>query len=338
MKILFYSTKDFEHTYLRLASDDKHIIQFHATALSSHSVYLSEGFDCISVFTADDVSAPILKILKENGVKYIAVRATGYDNINLQKAKELNMAVANVPAYSPYAVAEHATAMMLALNRKLILAHTQVHGQNFKLDRLIGFDIHGKTAGIIGTGRIGSVMAKILHGFGCRVLAYDSVQSQELQKNYQLEYTSLERLCQESDIITLHLPLNSKTKHLIDSVFLTEMKKGVMLINTSRGAVVDTTALISAIENGTVAYYGMDVYEKENGLFFYDHSGKQLNDPVFLKLMDMPNVLITPHQAFATKEALANIADTTFYNINCWEEGKPSKNEIAILNAQTMVI
>lgn len=328
MKILFYSIKDFEHPYLNAANSSRHVIQFHASPLSLETVFLSKGFDCVCVFTADDVSATVIEGLQQNGVKYIAVRAAGYDNIDLGKSTALGVKVANVPGYSPYAVAEHATALILALNRKLILADRQVHKHNFKLDRLIGFDLQGKTVGIIGTGRIGSVMTQIMHGFGCRLLAYDPCQLDGLRRRFQLEYTSLVRVCNEADIITIHCPLNNSTKSLIDKTLLTEMKKGVMLINTARGAVINTCDLIEFIENGTIGYYGMDVYEKEKGVFFYDYSDREMNDIQLQKLLAMPNVLITPHQAFATKEALANIAATTFYNIDCWALGRASENEL----------
>ena len=331
MKILFYGIKDFEVPFLRKANTFGHILQFHQALLSGDATWLSEGFDCVSISTSDDASADVLEILHQNGVKYITVRAAGSDNIDIAKAASLGMQVANVPAYSPYSVAEHTVAMMLAMNRKLIQADRQVHQHDFRVDHLIGFDIHGKTVGIIGTGRIGGVVVRILHGFGCRLLAYDIEQSQDLQHQYGVEYTSIERLCNESDIISLHVSLNKKTRHLIDDYLFTEMKRGVMLINTARGAVVNTPELIRFLDNGTVRYYGMDVYEKEKGLFFYDHSGVPINDPVLERLLSMPNVLISPHQAFATHEALTNIAHTTFYNISCWLAGKKTENECRVL-------
>jgi D-lactate dehydrogenase len=328
MKILCYSTKDFEHPFLRTAGKDLYTVEFVQPALSAETVYLSKGYDCVSVFTADDVSRGIVEKLYENGVRFIAVRAAGYDNIDIVRATELGIRIANVPAYSPHAIAEFAVLMMLAMSRKLIEANAQVHHLNFTLDKLVGFNLHQKTVGIIGTGKIGAIVAGIMHGFGCRLLGYDVVQSTELKEKCQLEYTSLERLCNESDIITIHTPLNSQTKYLINHDTLTEMKKGVMIINTARGAVVNTVELSEFLEKGRVGYYGMDVYEKEKGIFFFDHTGKELNDPVLKKLIAIPNVLVTPHQAFATYEALTNIADTTFYNISCWAENTVSENEL----------
>lgn len=328
MKILCYSTKKFEHAYLRSANNNLYPIEFVEQTLSTETVYLSKGFDCISVFTADDVSAGIVEKLHDNGVRFIAVRAAGYDNIDMVRATKLGFRVANVPAYSPYAIAEFAIGMMLAMNRKLIQANEQVHHYDFTLDRLVGFDLHQKTVGIIGTGVIGAIVATILHGFGCRLLGYDIIEKEELKKRLQVKYTSLERLCNESDIITIHTPLNDKTTYLVNKSILMEMKKGVMIINTSRGGVVNTADLIEFLDSGKIGYYGMDVYEKERGIFFFDHSGSELNDPMLERLMAMRNVLITPHQAFATHKALTNIADTTFYNISCWDENKITKNEL----------
>ena len=217
---------------------------------------------------------------------------------------------------------------MLALNRKLILTDKQVHHYNFTVGNLVGFDLHQKTLGIIGTGRTGSVVAKILHGFGCRLLGYDIKENKELSEKYNLEYVDLKTLCRSSDILTLHTPLNTATKYLINKEMLDEMKLGVMLINTARGAVINTEHVIEALENGKIGYLGMDVYEKEKGIFFYDYSKNKITDEMLKKLMSYPNVIITPHQAFATNEALSNIADTTFYNIDCWANNKNSDNEL----------
>lgn len=280
------------------------------------------------IFTGDDASTSVVEKLNSVGIKYIAVRAVGYDNVDIKKAGELGIKVANVPEYSPYAIAEHAVGLMLALNRKLITADDQVHHNNFTVGNLIGFDLHKKTVGIIGTGRTGSVVAKILNGFGCKLLGYDIKQNKELSEKYGLEYVDLKTLCSSADIITLHAPLNPSTKYLINKKILDEMKQGVMLINTARGAVINTQDVIGATGSGRIGYLGLDVYEKEKGVFFYDHSKEKISDDMLEKLMSFPNVIITPHQAFATNEALTNIADTTFYNIDCWSQNKISDNEL----------
>lgn len=240
------------------------------------------------------------------------------------------MKVARVPAYSPYAIAEHTVAMILALNRKLIRANRRVMELNFSLDGLVGFDMNGKTAGIIGTGKIGSVLARILHGFGCRILAYDKEENKELIERYQVEYTSCESLCEQSDIITLHVPLNEDTRYIIDKHCIDKMKPGVMLINTSRGGLVNTKAVIDALKTKHIGFFGMDVYEEEEGLFFEDHSEDILQDDTIARLMTFKNVLITSHQAFLTETALRNIAETTVYNLDCFESTTKNENEIII--------
>lgn len=328
MKILFYSAKDFELEYLHLSNKRFFSIEFTEKTLSATTVNSSHGFDCISVFTGDDVSSHVIEELYQSGVRYIAVRAAGYDNVDLVKAKEKGITVANVPDYSPYAIAEHAMALILALNRKLILSNRQVQCYNFKMNDLIGFDLHGKTAGVIGTGRIGAIMVRILHGFGCNVLAYDIKQNEQLIHDCKVIYTNLETVCRESDIISIHTCLTEKTKYIINAENIKLMKKGVMLINTSRGACVNTADVLHYLETGHIGYFGTDVYENERGIFFYDYSTKLLQDEVLKKLLVMSNVLVTPHQGFATTEALKNIATTTFYNIECWADNLNSENEL----------
>lgn len=328
MKILFYSTKAFEKPYLAQANKLECETVFATEALSPQTVSLAKGFDAVSIFTADDASAAVIKALAALGIKLIAVRAAGYDNVDLDAANECNVTVSNVPEYSPYAVAEHAVALLLALNRKIVLAHTQVQEQNFSLDNLIGFDLRGKTVGIIGTGRIGSAFARIMHGFDCRLMAYDVVESKALEYKLDVQYVSIDELCRQSDVISIHTPLTPQTKHLINAKRLKEMKQGVLLINTARGAVVKTEDVITYLENGHLGAYGMDVYEKEKGIFFYDHQGEDLHDPQLQKLLHLPNVLLTPHQAFATKEALTNIAETTFANVEAWANYCLSGNEL----------
>jgi D-lactate dehydrogenase len=261
-------------------------------------------------------------------VRYIAIRAAGYDNVHLETAHRLAIKVANVPAYSPYAIAEHAVAMMLALNRNIVLADRQVHQHNFAVGKLIGFDMHGKTVGIIGTGKIGGIAARILHGFGCKLLGYDISANPALESECGLCYVSLEKLYADSHIITLHTPFSKSTAQLINRRSIGQMRSGVMLINTARGGVVNTADVIEGLRGGRIGAYGADVYERERGLFFYDHSAKNLDDPLLLEMLSIPNVLITPHQAFATHEALGNIAENTFFSLACWNAGKDSPNEL----------
>lgn len=328
MKVLFYSAKKFEIPYFDTVNHTHIDLIYTEAQLSMKTVNLSKGYEYISVFTADDVSGDVIKQLHLNGVTHIAVRAAGFDNVDLKTANELGIHVANVPEYSPYSIAEHAILLMLALNRKIVTANEQVHQNNFKIDNLVGFDLHGKTVGIIGTGRIGKIAAKILHGFGCNLLGYDIKPDHRLKEEYNLRYCNLHEVCLHSDIITVHTPLNQDTKYLLDRRLFAVMKKGIMIINTSRGAVVKTEDMVTYLENGIIGAYGMDVYEREKGIFFYDHSNETLQDKMLLKLLSMKNVLVTPHQAFATYEALTNIAETTFYNLLEWNEGLRPDNEL----------
>ena len=329
MKVIFYSTKEYERPYFLNANRDGHELTFVEHALSPGTAALAQHHDVVVVFAGDDVSAAVITELYVAGVKHIAIRAVGYDNVDIARARDLGMSVANVPEYSPYAIAEYAVSVILSLNRKTILAHTQVQAHNFSVGPLIGFDLHQKTVGIIGTGRTGSIIAKILNGFGCKLLGHDIKRNEELEKKYDLKYVSLKELCLASDIITLHVPLNTDTRYMINKELFDIMKPGVMLVNTARGAVIKTEDAIDALDNGKIGYLGLDVYEKETGIFFYDLSTQKVKDRVLLNLMGRPNVMITPHQAFATKEALSNISDVTFYNIDCWSMNKRSLNEIA---------
>ncbi|MGB0523238.1 MAG: 2-hydroxyacid dehydrogenase [Flammeovirgaceae bacterium] len=329
MKIAIYSAHKFELEQVKKANAGKHKIKLIDTYLTEDTVILARSCDCVALFANDDASAKVLEKLREIGVKYIALRSAGYNHVDLKKAKELGLKVANVPEYSPYSVAEHAITLMLSLNRKIIRANSRIKELNFTLDGLTGFDMNGKTVGVVGTGKIGAVVAKILHGFGCNILAYDLVEDEELKSSYNVQYQSIEELCKQSDIITLHVPLNEHTKYLIDMEQINMMKKGVMLINTSRGGLVNTKAVIQALKTRHIGYLGLDVYEEEKGLFFEDHSDQDLlQDDVIARLLTFKNVLITSHQAFLTETALQNIADTTFYNINCWSDGKDSENEL----------
>ncbi|SHJ44814.1 D-lactate dehydrogenase [Arenibacter nanhaiticus] len=333
MKVLVYSSKKFELPYLEKANKGGHTVTYTQDALDSNTAIKAVGHEAIAIFSGDDASLLVLEKLRDLGVKYIATRSTGHNNIHVKSAKRLGLKVANAPGYAPHAIAEHAVGLLLALNRKIILANTQVQQYNFLQDKLMGFNLHQKKVGIVGTGNIGAVMAKIMHGFGCSILAHDPIHNPYLANQYDLHYVSMEELCSQSDIISLHVPLVYETHYLINARLLAMMKKKVVLINTARGAVVDTKALIDALENGQIGGYATDVYEKEKGVFFKDHSKGGIKDQQLKKLLSFPNVLLTPHQAFITGEALENIAKTTFYNIDCWELGVKSDNELGFESA-----
>ena len=328
MKVLVYSAKDFEIPYLEKANNRKHELTYIKEALSSKTAMKAVGYDAVSIFSADDCNFMVVEKLKSFYVKYITLRSTGYDNVNLRAAKRLDIQVANVPAYSPHAISEQAAALLLTLNRKLIESNRRVKRFNFDINHLVGFDLNGKTVGIVGTGKIGAVMAKIMHGFGCTLLGYDIEENQALIKDYNMEYLPLKTLCKKADILSLHVPLNEDTYYLINEDLVEEMKPGIVIINTARGAVIDTKAIIKGLENKTISALGMDVYEDEKGLFFKDLSRNIPKDELFIKLNAMPNVLISGHHAFLTKEALTNIAETTIYNLDCWEDGKTNENEL----------
>jgi D-lactate dehydrogenase len=328
MKVAIYSAHAFELPHLEHANAGKHDLKLISTYLTSDTALLSSGCTCAAIFANDDASAPVLKKLAEQGLRFLALRSAGYNHVDLECAKNLGIRVANVPEYSPYSVAEHTVALMLALNRKLIRANSRVRDLNFSLDGLTGFDMNGKIVGIAGTGKIGQVVAKILHGFGCKILAYDIHPNQDLEEKFGVEYADMDTICAQADIITLHTPLNESTHYLIDTARIQKMKTGVMLINTSRGGLVDTRAVIQALKSGHIGYLGLDVYEEEKGLFFEDHSDNILQDDVIARLLTFSNVLITSHQAFLTHTALQNISDTTIYNMDCWAKGLVSENEL----------
>lgn len=330
MKVAVYSTHQFEKHFLHEANQNKHEFILLGESLNLKTSSLVNGCMAVSLFVNDDASAPVLDSLHKQGVKFIALRSAGFNHVDLKHAQKLGIRVANVPGYSPYAVAEHTVAMMLALNRKLISAHNRIMELNFSLDGLVGFDMNGKTAGIIGTGKIGSVVAKILHGFGCHILAYDKHVNHEITNTYQVHYVDLETLSRQSDIITLHVPLLAETRHIINAKTIGFMRSGVMLINTSRGALVNTRDVIDALKTKHIGSFGMDVYEEEANLFFQDHSDDILQDDVIARLLSFRNVLITGHQAFLTKEALENIAATTIANLNVWETGNSPENELTV--------
>ena len=328
MKILFYSTKPFEIDYINNANTNRLKIVFTENALALNTVKKAEGFDTVCIFTNDDASKSVIKSLYSIGVKYIAIRATGYDNVDIETALKLKIKIANVPEYSPHAIAEHTIMMMLSLIRKSKITDRQIQIHNFTIDNLIGFNINNKTVGIIGTGKIGSVVAKILYGFGARIIAYDIKPNAEITKDYNVKYVDIETLCITADIITIHTPLNHETRYMINDKLLSKMKDKVIIINTARGAIVNTNDLLKHLRSKHVRGYGMDVYEHEKGVFYYNLSNKIIEDKQLLELIENENVLVTPHQAFATIEALQNIVDTTIYNFNRWNSNESSINEI----------
>jgi len=329
MQVLFYSTHKFEKEYLKEFICDQKLLLLE-TRLTLETARLAQGSQAVSIFVNDDASAPVLQKLSEAGIKYLALRSAGFNHVDLNKAAALGMRVGRVPEYSPAAIAEHTVALMLALNRKLVRASNRVRDLNFSLDGLTGFDMAGKTVGVIGTGKIGSVVVRILNGFDCKILAFDPHQNEELKVRYNVNYTDCMRLCEQSDIVTLHLPLTKQSRYIINKACIDSMKPGAMLINTSRGGLVNTKEVIDALKTGKIGYFGMDVYEEEEGLFFEDHSDDILQDDVIARLMTFQNVIITSHQAFLTREALVKIAETTRYNLECWEKGVASENELRI--------
>lgn len=315
MKISVFSTKAYDKQFLE-SENSKFGFEFvfHETKLSPATVALATDSEAVCVFVNDDLSAPTIQGLSDVGVRIVALRCAGYNNIDLKSAKACGISVVRVPAYSPHAVAEHALALLLSLNRKLYKSYNRVREGNFSLEGLIGFDVRGKTIGIVGTGKIGSVFAKLMSGFDCEVLGYDPFPSSAFEKT-GARYESMETLFSKSDIISLHCPLTPETYHIINRDNIAKMKDGVMLINTSRGPLVETQPLIDALKSGKIGSVGLDVYEEEADLFFEDLSNKVLQDDVFARLMTFPNVLITGHQAFLTSNALTNIAQTTLNNI-----------------------
>ncbi len=328
MKLLVYSAKAFEIPFLNRANKKNFPVSFTKDALDSQTAIQAVGFKAISIFSGDDASHMILEKLWALGVRYITIRSAGHNNIHIKSAKRLGFKVANVPDYSPHAIAEHAVALLQAFNRKIVLADERVHRFNFLQEGLMGFDLHGKTVGIIGTGRIGSIMVKIMHGFGCRILANDLEPDEDLVELCDVTYVSLRELCNQSDIVSIHIPLSYENHQFINKEKLGWMKKKVILVNTARGAVVDTKALLKALEAKEIGGYCTDVYEKEKGVFFKDNSKTGIKDEKLKKLLSLPNVLLTPHQAFITKKALRNIAKATFENIYGWAEMGECKNEL----------
>lgn len=330
MKILFFNAKVYDQEFFTEANKNHHFdIRFMEVPLNKSTAILAKGYEVVCVFVNDLVTAEVLEALAEQGVQLIALRCAGFNNVDLKAAASLGIKVVRVPAYSPYSVAEHTIALILTLNRKTHRAYNRVKEGNFALNGLMGFDLHGRTAGLIGLGKIGLATAHILKGFGCRVLGFDVHKPAEADE-IGIEFTDLENLYLESDIISLHCPLTPDTYHIINPDSVRKMKKGVMLINTSRGALIDSVAVIEGLKREQISYLGLDVYEEEEDLFFEDLSNKVIQDDVFMRLLSFNNVLITGHQAFFTQNALQKIADVTLQNIEEFRKGVPLKNELAI--------
>lgn len=328
MKIAFFSTKPYDRKFFDLANQEfGHEITYFETRLTRQTLKLAEGYECACAFVNDQLDASTLIALAAQGTRLIALRCAGFNNVDVNSAKELGVSVVRVPAYSPYAVAEHTVGLMLALNRKVYWAHSRVREGNFSLDGLLGFDMRGRTAGIIGTGKIGECVIRILNGFGCRIIAYDKYKNPACEE-LGVEYVSMEDLFARSDIVSLHCPLFKETYHLINNDSIARMKKGVMIINTSRGALIDARAAIEGLKSEKIGYLGIDVYEEEGEIFFEDKTFEILTDDVFARLTTFPNVVITGHQAYFTQEAVSAIAKTTLENITAYESGDELVNAV----------
>lgn len=327
MKIAFFDAKSYDRPSFDCYGEaEKITFKYYETKLCLDTVELARGFDGVCVFVNDDLQAEVIDRLADEGVRVIALRCAGFNNVDVRRAVERGIPVFRVPAYSPYAVAEHAMAMLLTSVRRTHKAYIRTKDFNFSLSGLIGFDLHGKTVGVVGTGKIGRVFVDICRGFGMHVLAYDKYPAKETD----IEYVSLDTLWRESDVISLHCPLTDETYHMIDAESIEKMKKGVIIVNTSRGALIDAEALLAAIKSRKLGAACLDVYEEESELFFEDFSGHIVDDDVLARLISMPNVLVTSHQAFLTEEALDNIAQTTVGNIAAFLcEGK-RENEVRL--------
>lgn len=329
MNVAVFDTHGFDREAFEAANVQVgHDLHFVSARLTRETAVLAAGFEAVCAFVNDRLDGGTLAALRGHGVRLIALRSAGFNHVDLDAAARLGLTVVRVPEYSPYAVAEHAVALLLTLDRRTHRAYNRVREANFSLDGLVGFDLHGKTVGVVGTGRIGAVMLRIMHGFGCRLLAYDVKENATLIEELAVRYVPLPRLLAESDVVSLHVPLTPTTRHLIDARALATMKRGVVLINTGRGGLIDTQALVVALKSGHIGAAGLDVYEEEEGVFFKDLSDQVLQDDVLARLLTFPNTLITSHQGFLTHEALANIARTTLANIRAFERGEPLLNEV----------
>lgn len=332
----FYDTKSYDRQYFEDAARARGLrCCFHEFRLTAETAATAEDADAVCVFVNDRVDRPCLEALHRFGVKLVALRCAGFNNVDLSAAKELGLAVTRVPAYSPHAVAEHTVGLLLALNRKIHRAYNRVRELNFSLNGLVGFDVFGKTVGIVGTGRIGRIAAQIFRGFEATVLACDPRPAGEWAASHQVTYADFPSLLARSDIVSLHLPLTPETHYLLNATTLARMKPGALLLNTSRGKLVETTALIEALKEGRLGGVALDVYEEEESIFFEDRSGEVLQDDELSRLLTFPNVLITAHQAFLTGEALSEIARVTTENLRCLAEAKPFLSDSVLVNSPT---
>lgn len=329
MNIAFFSTKPYDRRFFDAAiGQGDHKITYFEPRLTVETATLAAGHGAVCAFVNDVLDGPVLDQLSKLGVRIIALRSAGFNHVDLKRASELNLQVVRVPAYSPHAVAEFAAGLILTLNRKIHRAYNRVREGNFALDGLLGFDLNGRTMGVVGTGQIGEVLARIMHGFGCKLVGYD-VRPNPQCEALGMRYLSIDELFRQSDIISLHCPLTPETRYLINEQTIATMRDGVMLINTSRGAVVNTLAVISGLKSGKIGSLGLDVYEEEVEYFFEDHSAELIEDDVLARLLTFPNVIVSSHQAFFTQEALAAIAGTTMQNLNELETTGSCKNSVA---------
>lgn len=327
MKVAVFDTKSYDKQSLEQYQNMEDIVfKFFEAKLTADTARLAKGYDAVCVFVNDTVDDKVIAKLAKYGVKAIALRCAGYNNVNLEVAREHDIKVVRVPAYSPYAVAEHAMAMLLTSVRRIHKAYIRTRDYNFSLEGMTGFDLHGKTIGIVGTGKIGRVFIDICNGFGMNVIAYDKYPA----KDSGINYVSLEELFSSSDIISLHCPLTDESYHMIDDEAIDIMKKGVIIVNTSRGALIDADGLLAGIKDRKIGGACLDVYEEEADVFYADKSGHILSDDTLARLISMPNVIVTSHQAFLTKEALNNIAETTFINLKAVKDGAELVNEVRI--------
>lgn len=328
MKVAVFSSRRYDEQFFKAANvASGHELFFIENHLEPSTVSLAQGFPAVCAFVNDSLNAETIRGLAAGGTRLVAMRCAGYNNVDLKAAHAHGLKVVRVPAYSPHAVAEHVIALLLTLNRKTHKAYNRVRDGNFALDGLLGFDVFGLTVGIVGTGAIGSIVAQLFRGFGCKILACDVMKNPACEA-LGAAYVTMDRLFAESDIITLHCPLTKETNHLLNREAFARMKRGVTVINTGRGALIDTEAAIEALKTGKIGYLGLDVYEEEGDLFFEDRSQSIIQDDVFMRLTTFPNVLVTGHQAFFTDTALRNIAETTLGNVTDFEAGKLLKNEV----------
>ncbi len=325
MKALVYSSHSYDRTFLESANQGKHELVFTEARLEEPSVVLAKDFTAICCFVSDDVNSRVLERLKDAGTKLITLRATGFNNVDLEAASRLGITVMRVSRYSPYAVAEFTVGMILTMNRNLHRAHQRVRDGNFRLEGLLGFDLWDKTVGVVGTGRIGAVFSQIMKGFGCKLLGYDKYENPECQQ-LGMRYVPLEKLLSNSDIVSLHCPLTPETYHMINPDTIALLKPNAMLVNTSRGALVDTRALIPHLKQCRTCAVCLDVYEEESHLYYRDLSDEIITDDTIMRLLTFPNVLITAHQAFFTREAMTTIAETTIRNIDDFVAGRANEN------------